>query len=118
MDMPQTQQLEQQLAQQIEAFYLNHLGHRPQAVSCKFLDGQRKLVIFIRGAMTKPEQVLLSIGQADLAARFRSKLEDAMRPRLKAEIEQTTQMSIAELLINTQAQSQNSSAIAILAGHP
>jgi uncharacterized protein YbcI len=115
MNVTHAQQLEQRLAQRIEKLYLNQLGHQPKSVACKFLDGQRKLAIFIQGAITKPEQLLISVGQTELAIVFRNKIEDALRPKLKAEIEQTAQMAIAELLINTQTQSENSSAIAILA---
>jgi uncharacterized protein YbcI len=115
MDTFNARRLEQELAQEIESLYLNQLGHQPSQVSCKFLDGQQKLVIFIEGSLTKPEQLLVTAGQIKSAATFRSRIEDVIRPRLKMLIEQTARVSITELLIDTRVTTQNSSAIAILA---
>jgi uncharacterized protein YbcI len=110
-----SKQLEQELAQQIERLYVQQLGHQPYEVICNFLDGQQKLVIFIKGSLTKPEQLLLATGQTESVALFRGGIEDVLRPRLKALVEQTTQMAIADLLLDTRLSTQNSSAIAILA---
>jgi uncharacterized protein YbcI len=107
-------QLEQKLAQQIERLYVSQLGHQPSEIACKFLDGQQELAIFIKGSLTKPEQLLVETQQFKSAVAFRDKIEDALRPRLKALIEQTTHMAIADLLFDTHIPTQNSSAIAIL----
>lgn len=109
-------QLERKLAQKIQAFYRNHLGHQPSKVTCQFFD--TKLAIIIENSITSAEQILLDEGKADLAEKVRSNLDDAIRPELKQLIEEITEVEVLDILSDATLDTGLTGIIVVLSNTP
>lgn len=107
-----SEELEQELVKQIGDLYLDQFGHCPGEVACKIFDNV--VAVLIKDSITKPEQLLVSSGQFELAKAVREELESIVRPKLEQLFESTTRMKLVELLVDTHMNTRNSSAIAIL----
>lgn len=108
--------LEEYLAQRLQRLYLDQLGHYPSHISCQLAD--KTLAIGIEGAITKPEQLLLSHGQRDLARRVRHHLEQLICPHLQALMEQVLKVGVTDVLIDTHLDRAYTSILAVLSEPP
>ena len=115
-NLPTRGQLERSLAQTIQKFYRNQLGHQPSKVTCQFFDA--KLVIILEDSITNTEQILIEEGKEDLAEEVRSNLDDAIQPELKQLIEEIIEVKIIDLLSDVTLNTGRAGIIAILSDIP
>ena len=114
--VPTRGQLERSLAQRIQAFYRQYLGHQPSKVSCQLFDD--KLVILIENSLTRTEQLLADEGQEQLVEQVRASLDEAIEPQLKELIEETLKVSVTDLLSDATLETGRTGTIAVLAETP
>lgn len=113
---PTRGQLERTLSQRIQALYRLQLGHQPSKVTCQLFD--EKLAVIAEDAITQPEQLLASSGQAELAQKVRSDIEKAIQPQLKAVIEDVLGVSVLDLLTDATLETGRTGIIAVLDSSP
>lgn len=113
---PTRGQLERNLSQQIQSFYVNQLGHRPTKVTCQLFD--TKLAIVIEDSVTQPEQLLINQGQEELAEQVRSGLDEAIEPQLKELIEEVLEVSVLDVLSDVTLNTGRGGIIVILSDTP
>jgi uncharacterized protein YbcI len=113
---PIPKQLEQILSQGILEIYQTQLGHQPSYISCQLLD--KILTIVVENPITQPERLLMEAGNRELAEQVRSNLHQAVRPKLKALIEEVLQVSVTELMSNSTSESSRASFVALLTTMP
>jgi uncharacterized protein YbcI len=92
--------------------YRDQLGHQPGKVTCQIFD--EKLALIIEDSITPPEQLLADRGQADLAQQVRSELDEAIKPGLKALIEEVLGVSVLDLLSDATLETGRTGIIAVL----
>jgi len=109
-------QLEQTLAQQIQALYLNSLGHKPEQISCKLID--RTLFIVVEDPTTPVERFLVASGKQQLAEQVRTSIHIAFQPQLKALIEEVLKVNLIDFLGNSNLYTGRTSITAILPTKP
>ncbi|MEP0779195.1 DUF2294 domain-containing protein [Microcoleus sp. ZQ-A2] len=109
---PTRGQLERLLSQRLQALYRDQLGHQPGKVTCQIFD--EKLALIIEDSITPPEQLLADRGQADLAQQVRSELDEAIKPGLKALIEEVLGVSVLDLLSDATLETGRTGIIAVL----
>lgn len=114
--LPTQGQLERTLSQRIQTLYKNQLGHRPGQVTCRLLS--EKLIILIEDSITQPEQILAQEGQLHLAQEVRSELDDAIKPQLRALIEEVLKVDVVDLLSDATLETGRTGAIVVLAEGP
>lgn len=115
-NLPTSGQLERTVAQTIQNFYRNQLGHQPSKVTCQLFDA--KLVIILEDSITNAEQILLEEGKTKLAEQVRSNLDDAIQPELKELVEKIIQVQIIDLLSDFTMSTGRTGIIAVLSGSP
>jgi uncharacterized protein YbcI len=113
---PTRGQVERALAQRIQALYREKLGHRLEKVTCQFFD--EKLAIILEKSTTHAEQLLLSTEQGELAVKLRWQIDMAIKPQIKAMIEEIAGISVIALLSDTALESGFSGLLAILSSPP
>jgi uncharacterized protein YbcI len=114
--IPTRGQLERKLAQQLQALYLQQMGHQPSKISCKLAD--LNLTIVIENSLTQPEQILAQQGQEDLVKEVRSNLDAAFKPELKQAIEAVIGVEVDEILSDAAIESGRTAIVTILKTHP
>lgn len=113
---PTRGQLERLLSQRLQALYRDQLGHQPGKVTCQIFD--EKVALIIEDSITPPEQLLADRGQADLAQQVRSELDEAIKPGLKALIEDVLGVSVVDLLSDATLETGRTGIIAVLEVSP
>lgn len=109
-------QLERDVSEGIQIFYLAQLGHQPYKVSCQLSD--KMLSIIIEDPITQPERLLAQSGNQELAQQVRFNIDKAFQPQLKALIEEIVGVSVTDLLEDSRIQSGNTTILAVLAATP
>jgi uncharacterized protein YbcI len=109
---PTRGQLERLLSQRLQALYRDQLGHQPGKVTCQIFD--EKMALIIEDSITPPEQLLADRGQADLAEQVRSELDEAIKPGLKALIEDVLGVCVLDLLSDATLETGRTGIIAVL----
>jgi uncharacterized protein YbcI len=109
-------QLERNLTQRIQGFYLDQFGRRPERVTCQFFD--EKLAIAIEKMVSPTERLLLENERYDYARELRSQLDIYIKPRLQKLLEEIIETGILVLLIDTNLEAEVSGIIAVLASPP
>lgn len=104
--------IENVIFQEIQSLFWHQLRHNPAHISCKLYDS--KLVVVIKDALTKPEQLLISNGYEEIAQRIRHSIEEILQPQLKNIIETVTDTKVNNLLLATHIDSNYISIIALL----
>lgn len=113
---PTCGELERDLAQGFQALYRHQFGHRPQRIICHlFAD---KLAIVAEDTITPVEQVLLQEGRLELNQLVRDSIEKAIKPLLRALIEEILRVQVVELLWDTTLETGYTGVLAILTGTP
>jgi uncharacterized protein YbcI len=113
---PTRGQLERLLSQRLQALYRDQLGHQPGKVTCQIFD--EKVALIIEDSITPPEQLLADRGHADLAQQVRSELDEAIKPGLKALIEDVLGVSVLDLLSDATLETGRTGIIAVLEVSP
>lgn len=108
-------QLERTLCQKIQALYRDLIGQYPSHAVSRLLD--RKLIILLQDSSPPVEKFLFSTGHLELVERIQLEIETALRPRLKALVEDVLQVKVISLLLATDAGSGFSS-VAVLLDRP
>jgi uncharacterized protein YbcI len=114
--IPTRGQVERTLAQRIQALYREKLGHRLEKVTCQFFD--EKLAIILENSTTHAEQLLLGTEQGELAVKLRWQIDTAIKPQIKAIIEEVAGVSVIALLSDTAIESGFSGFLAVLSSSP
>lgn len=109
-------QLERQLSQQIQALYREQLSHQPGKVSCEIFD--QKIAILIEDSLTPTEQLLVREGRHELLEEVRTDLDDVIRPKLKAIIEEVLGVEVVDLMSDATPATGRSGIIAVLSTMP
>ena len=109
---PTRGQLERLLSQRLQALYRDQLGHQPGKVTCQIFD--EKVALVIEDSITPPEQLLADRGQSDLAQKVRSELDEAIKPGLKALIEEVLSVCVLDLLSDATLETGRTGIIAVL----
>jgi uncharacterized protein YbcI len=104
--------LSQALSEQIQHLYQTHLGHHPSKITCQSFEG--KLAILLEDALTSPEQLLFSQGQAELVRQVRDCLHEILRPRIKTLIQEIMDVPVVDLLTATQLETGRVSFVVVL----
>lgn len=113
---PTRGQLERTLSQRIQSFYRDRLGHQPSKVTCQLFD--EKLAIILENSITNAEELLIEEGQQELAQQVRTNLDDAIKPKLIALIEEILQVEVTDLLSDSTLETGRTGTIAVLANTP
>jgi uncharacterized protein YbcI len=114
--IPTRGQLERTLSQRIQAFYREQLGHQPSKITCQISD--RNLLIVLENSITPAEQLLAQSGSQQLAEQVRNELDEAIQPLLKDLIEETLNITVAELLSDATVETGRTGVIAVLDALP
>ncbi|MGJ3252436.1 MAG: DUF2294 domain-containing protein [Elainellaceae cyanobacterium] len=109
-------QLERQLSQQIQALYREQLSHQPGKVSCEIFD--QKIAILIEDSLTPTEQLLMREGRHELLEEVRTDLDDVIRPKLKAVIEEVLGVEVIDFMSDATPATGRSGIIAVLSTMP
>jgi uncharacterized protein YbcI len=109
---PTRGQLERMLSQGLQALYRAQLGHQPSKVTCQLFD--EKLAVIVEDSITQPEQLLANSGQAELAEQVRADLDKAIKPQLKALIEEVLGVSVLDILSDATLETGRTGIIAVL----
>lgn len=113
---PTRGQLERTLSQRIQALYRTQLEHQPSRVTCQIFE--EKIAIILEDSITKPEKILVNSGEQELAEQVRSELDSAIRPQLKALIEEVVGVAVIDLLSNAKLETGRTATVVILAEMP
>lgn len=109
-------QLERSISQKIQALYKQHLGHQPSKVTCQMLNS--KITIILENSITQPEQLLLEEGKVALAEKVRTDLNQALRPQIRALIEEILDVKVLDLLSDATIETARTGIIVILSNEP
>lgn len=109
-------QLVQKLNERLIVLYFTLLGHEINSISYQI--GYKTLTIVIEDSLTRPEQLLASNGQWELAKRVRYTINKALQPELKLLIEKLVNVPVIDLLCNTGFDTGCTSMVAVLATMP
>jgi uncharacterized protein YbcI len=116
VDEPTRAQLERSIVQRIQTLYRDSIGQRPSKAIGQFFDEKFTLVLF--ETVSPAEQTLLKAGQEEFAEQLRVKLHDAIKPQLKALIEEIVRIEVITILIASDLKSGFSNITAVLADPP
>lgn len=109
-------QAERMLSQRIQSLYRMQLGHQPGKITCQLFE--EKLAIVIEDSVTQPEQLLAEEGRIELAEQVRADLDSAIRPHLKALIEEILAVEVLDLLSDATLQTGRTGMIVVLENPP
>lgn len=112
MEHPIAASLEQRIAEQIRQLYRTQLGQMPDQVICQLF--RNKIMILIEGGLTAPELLLLDQHHTPLVQQVRDCLQQILRPKVKSIIEQTSGISLTDLLTAVHLETNRISLVAIL----
>lgn len=113
---PTCGELERNLAQSLQALYDRKLGHRPQRLICHLF--ANKLAVIGEETITPVEQFLLKNGRSELNEVVRTSIESAIKPHLKALIEEILGVQVVELLCDSTLETGYTGILAILTQTP
>lgn len=114
--LPTLGQLQRNLTQQFQRLYREQLNHAPGKITCQIIE--EKLLFVIEDSVTKPEQLLVDDGQADLAEKVRDDLTTALRPQIVDLIESTLSRQVVDLLADATLATGRTSIVIILSEPP
>ncbi|WP_017297964.1 DUF2294 domain-containing protein [Nodosilinea nodulosa] len=114
--LPTLGQLQRKLAQDFQRLYRERLDHTPGKITCQILD--EKLLFVIEDSVTKPEQLLLDEGQAELAEQVRGDLAAALRPQIVEMVESTLERQVVDVLTDATLTTGRTSVVIILSEPP
>ncbi len=115
-ELPTSGQLELELAQQVQALYLDYLDLELSNVVCQIFDN--KLVIVLEDSLTPTEQVLIKEGQEQLAQQVRLGLDDTTKPQLESVIEEVLAVGVKDILSDATLETGRTGIIAVLDNIP
>lgn len=113
---PTLGQLQRNLAQQFQRLYREQLNHSPGKITCQIIE--EKLLLVIEDSVTKPEQLLVDDGQAELAEQIREDLTTALRPQIIELIETTLGREVVDILTDATLATGRTSVVIILSEPP
>ncbi|MGB3240748.1 MAG: DUF2294 domain-containing protein [Geitlerinemataceae cyanobacterium] len=105
-------QVERTISQRIQALYRDRIGHQPSKVTCELFED--KLTIILEDSITPAEQLLLQEGKEESVEQLRSDLDEVIRPKLKAELEEILGLAVLDLLSDATLETGRIGLIAVL----
>jgi uncharacterized protein YbcI len=114
--LPTQGQLQRSLAQQFQRLYRQQLNHSPGKITCQILE--EKLLLVIEDSVTKPEQLLVQQGEAELAEQVRDDLSIALRPQIIEITETVLGRTVVDMLTDATLSTGRTSIVIILADSP
>jgi uncharacterized protein YbcI len=109
-------QLERILVQRIQNFYQRRIGQRPAKATCQLFDD--RIAIILEQTISAAEQSMINIGREDLASKWRKELHEALKPELKAIVEDVTDTPVMTVMIDSDLATGFSCVAAVLAHVP
>lgn len=91
-----SRQIENELSQQIRAFYQGQINFVPKKVTCKLFS--KYLAIVIDDAITPMEYNLWGLGKKKLIEQVRREIDTTLKPKLSQLIAETLKVEVIELL--------------------
>jgi uncharacterized protein YbcI len=113
---PTQGQLQRQLAQTFQKLYREQLNHAPGEITCQLLE--EKLLVIIEDSVTKPEQLLIQEGGAELAEQVRGDLAAAMKPKIVEIIEDVVDRQVIDVLSDATLETGRTGLVIILSAPP
>ncbi|TVP68477.1 MAG: DUF2294 domain-containing protein [Leptolyngbya sp. LCM1.Bin17] len=114
--IPTKGQLERKISQQFHKLYRDHLDHSPGKITCQLVD--EKLFLVVEDSVTKPEQLLVERGEADLAATVRGDLANALRPEITDLIETLLGSKVVDVLSDSTLETGRTGLVIVLSESP
>jgi uncharacterized protein YbcI len=114
--IPTQGQLQRSLSQQFQRLYRQQLNHCPGKITCQVIDD--KVMLVIEDSVTKPEQVLVENGEAELAEQVREDLFTALKPQIIELIESTLGCEVVDVLTDATLVTGRTSLVVILSSPP
>jgi uncharacterized protein YbcI len=114
--IPTCGQLERSLSQGIQAFYRDRIGQRPSKVTCQLFDD--KVAVIIENSITSAEELLFSEGKIKLVEEIHSALDEAIKPQLKALMEEILNVSVIDILSDATLETGRTGIIGVLTETP
>ncbi|MGB3137910.1 MAG: DUF2294 domain-containing protein [Nodosilinea sp.] len=114
--LPTLGQLQRNLTQQFQRLYREKLNHTPGKITCQILD--EKLLFIIEDSVTKPEQLLVNEGQAELAEKVRNDLANALRSPIIEMVETILERQVVDILTDATLTTGRTSVVIILSKPP
>jgi uncharacterized protein YbcI len=114
--IPTCGQLERSLSQSIQAFYRDRVGQRPSKVTCQLFDD--KVAVIIENSITSAEELLFSEGKVELVEEIHSALDEVIKPRLKALMEEILKVGVIDLLSDITLETGRRGIIGVLTETP
>ncbi|MBE9157423.1 DUF2294 domain-containing protein [Nodosilinea sp. LEGE 06152] len=114
--LPTLGQLQRRLTQRFQRLYRDKLNHTPGKITCQILE--EKLLFVIEDSVTKPEQLLVDEGQAELAEQVRSDLAMALRPQIIEMTEAVLDREVVDVLTDATLATGRTSVVIILSEPP
>ncbi len=115
-DLQTVGQLERTISQKVQALYKQHLGHQPSKVTCQLFDS--KMAIVLENSITQPERLLIEEGKVEIAEKVRSDLNQAIKPQVKALIEDLLNVKVLDLLSDAAIDTARTGIIVVLSSTP
>lgn len=84
-------QIERDISQALNGLYRKELGHQPGKITCQLFE--KKVVLVIEDALSRPEKLLLSQGDSEIALKAHEELLDTLKDKAKSCIADVTGMS-------------------------
>jgi uncharacterized protein YbcI len=109
-------QIERDAIQAINALYRNELGHQPGKITCQLFE--KKAVLIIENALSKPEQLLLEQGDNDVALKAHQALLEVFKEKAKDCLAQALTTPVLDLLLDSNIEEAHIGIIAILEDAP
>ena len=111
-----TGQAEREINQRLRSLYKKQLGHKVSDVTCQLFD--TKLAIVLENAVTKVEKKLLEDGKETLTAQVHEDLSGAIESHIKEVVESTLDVSVIDVLDDTELSSGRTGMIVVLSESP
>ena len=109
-------QVEREITQALNGLYRKELGHQPGKITCQLFE--TKAVLVIEDALSRPEQLLLSKGDSDVALQAHEELLEVLKGMASRCIAQATKMSVVDILLDSNVETSRMGLIAMLEKAP
>lgn len=114
--LPTQGQLQRQLSQQFQRLYRQQLNHCSGKITCQLVE--EKVMLVIENSVTKPEQLLVDHGEAELAEQVREDIVSALRPHIVELIESSLNREVVDILTDGNLDTGRTGIVVILSSPP
>ena len=109
-------QIEREISQALNGLYRQELGHQPGKITCQLFE--KKVVLVIEDSLSRPEKLLLTQGNSEIALQAHEELLDALKEKAKRCIADVTGMSVLDILVDSNVETSRMGLIVMLEQAP